>query len=86
MKDTSRRGLAIALTLAFLFAMVMGTGPGVLLVNHPRSFLGLPLLYTWAIFWYVVQVMIALVAYFWLWRDAGVTNSAANGSGTEEDE
>ena len=49
--------------------MCMAVGPGVLLVNRPDMFLGLPLLYAWGIFWYVVIVAIALLAYRYVWCD-----------------
>jgi len=49
--------------------MVMGTGPGILLVNRPNSILGIPLVYAWGILWYLVQVIVGLVAYFTLWRN-----------------
>ena len=71
MNTKQRRRLSIILMVAFLIAMLMGTGPGVLLVNRPSTFLGLPILYTWAILWYAVQVVIALIAFRWLWQDAG---------------
>jgi len=57
------------LTLGFAIAMLMGVGPGVLLVNRPETFLGLPLLYAWGIFWYLVIGAIALLAYLFVWND-----------------
>lgn len=52
----------------FVFAMLMATGPGVLLANHPVIVLGLPLLYLWAIVWYLVIVIVSLVAYALIWN------------------
>ena len=49
--------------------MLMGVGPGVLLVNRPVVFLGLPLLYVWGLFWYAVHIVIVVTAYLYLWRD-----------------
>jgi hypothetical protein len=47
--------------------MLLGAGPGILLVNRPDTFLGIPLVYAWAICWYLVQVAVAFIAYFALW-------------------
>ena len=59
--DSSRKW-AIGLTCSFAFAVLMGAGPGLLLVNpKPDSpqeayfFLGMPVLYVWAVFWFFVQ-------------------------------
>lgn len=60
--------LAWILFAIFALSMVMGTGPGILLVNKPDSIFGIPLVYAWGILWYVVQVAVGLVAYFTLWR------------------
>ena len=48
--------------------MILGTGPGVVLVNRPETVGGIPLVYAWGILWYVVLVVIAIVAYRWLWN------------------
>lgn len=46
----------------------MAVGPGVLLVNHPTIVLGLPLVYTWGIAWYLFICVVAIVSYGWIWR------------------
>jgi len=61
--------------------MILGVGPGVLLVNRPETILGIPLLYAWGLLWYFVQVGIAVVAYVYLWRTSPVE---ATPSETEE--
>lgn len=61
--------LSRCLIALFFLAMVMGTGPGTLLVNRAVTIEGIPLLYLWGILWYVVLVVIALVAYFRIWND-----------------
>ena len=63
-----RRPLGLFLGLLFALAMIMGVGPGVLLVNHPDTLLGLPRIYTWALLWYAIHVVIAATAYRFLWR------------------
>lgn len=71
MSSSSRRPIAIALTLLFITALVMGPGPGMLLVNRPSTILGIPALYAWGLFWYVVEVFVVVAAYFLVWNDRG---------------
>ena len=68
-KSILRTRLGWILTTAFAFVMFMAVGPGVLLVNRPDTFIGLPLLYAWGVFWYLVIVVIALAAYRFVWSD-----------------
>lgn len=76
----------LSATLAFVFAlsMVLGTGPGVLLVNRPETIAGIPLVYAWGILWYVVQVAVVLIAYFTIW-DASADESAPESSSHSSD-
>lgn len=54
----------------FAVAMLMGTGPGVLLVNNPDvRWFGLPVIYVWGLLWYAVQIGCVVTAYFKLWPD-----------------
>jgi len=55
------------LTIIFILALLMGPGPGLLLANRPTDLLGLPVLYVWACAWYVVQVVVVVAAYVWIW-------------------
>ena len=71
-----RRILSWVLSVSFLLALVMGPGPGIYLVNPDPSgdgaratFLGMPVVYAWALFWYAVMAVIVLTAYFKLWND-----------------
>ena len=63
------RGLAGA----FVVALVMGPGPGVYLVNpapeeaSPPTILGAPVLYVWAVFWFLVMAVTVFLAYKRLW-------------------
>ena len=74
---TSR--LSGVLTSIFCLTMIMGTGPGVLLVNRPEIIFGVPLVYAWAVFWYVVQIGVALIACLFVWNDR--TDGATADSG-----
>ena len=69
-----RRRLAATLSAVFLFALLMGPGPGVYLVNPDSgdagvTFLGAPVLYAWAVFWFMVQAAVIVVAYFTVWKE-----------------
>ena len=65
--------LSKILTAVFVFATFMGPGPGLYLVNpspgdpSPATFLGMPVLFAWAVFWFFVQAGVVLVAYRKLW-------------------
>ena len=61
----SRTGLI--LSLAFVVALLMGPGPGVLLVNRATTIFGLPAVYAWGLLWYVVEVVIVVWAYLAVW-------------------
>ncbi|MFP6900336.1 MAG: hypothetical protein VCA36_05300 [Opitutales bacterium] len=67
------------LAAIFVFATIMGPGPGLYLVNPSpedashATFLGMPILFAWAVFWFFVQAGVVLVAYCKLWtRQDGV--------------
>lgn len=46
----------------FLLATALGAGPGLLLVPAlPTTVLGMPALYVWFVFWFVVEVGIIAV-------------------------
>ena len=64
------------LFVLFLLAMIMGSGPGLYLVNPDISApnpsfttFGLPTIYVWGLFWYAVQLGVILRAYFYHWKD-----------------
>lgn len=67
MTEPQRKRLAWILAAAFAVAMLMGPGPGMLLVNRPGSFLGIPQLYAWGLIWYAVEVLIVVLAYTLIW-------------------
>lgn len=66
------------LVLLFIMAMIMGSGPGLYLVNPDltdanASFttLGLPTIYVWGLLWYAVQLGVILRAYSRYWKGEG---------------
>jgi len=72
----SERRLTIILITIFSLALLMGPGPGNLLINPSpddpgarRFIFGLPAVYAWALLWFSVQAGCVVVAYFFLWRD-----------------
>lgn len=62
------------LSTLFVFALIMGPGPGIYLINDYAAaggtILGLPALYFWAIFWCTVEASVVVAAYFLIWKDA----------------
>lgn len=65
----NRRKIGAVLAALFVFALIMGPGPGVMLVNTPKPFLGVPAIYLWGLLWYVVEVVIVVLAYKLVWTD-----------------
>lgn len=66
------RRLRLGLVMAFIFALLMGAGPGLYLVNGYAAaggtILGMPALYAWAVGWCAVEAVIVLIAYLKVWR------------------
>ena len=54
----------------------MGPGPGLYLINgyaaNGGTFLGIPILYAWALFWCAVEAVVVLIAYKTVWKDSAV--------------
>ena len=65
--------LSKILAAIFVFAAIMGPGPGLYLVNPSQeesvaaTILGMPALYAWAVFWFLVQTSVVVVAHCMLW-------------------
>ncbi len=64
----------------FLLAVIMGPGPGILLVNPDpadpealRFVFGIPLIYAWTVFWFGVEAVSVALAYFLIWRKEPAT-------------
>lgn len=77
--DSGKRRLGWAVAAVFVVAMVMGSGPGLRLVNpdaaDPQAVFtlwGLPKIYAWGLLWYAVQLAAILTAYFKLWSQEEV--------------
>ena len=58
-----RKQLAVVLSVTFVFAFMMGAGPGIYLINPDPAnpgptptWLGMPVVFTWTVFWTFVQV------------------------------
>ena len=70
-KQQKHRTMAFALVVIFLFALVMGPGPGSLMINPPGSeakfWFGMPALYVWAVLWFFVEATVIIVAARFLW-------------------
>lgn len=67
------RKRAWTLSAVFLFALVMGPGPGLYLINDYAAdggtLLGAPAMYTWAVFWCAVEAAVIAIAYKTVWKD-----------------
>lgn len=75
MSQQQRRRTGRILLGLFALAMIMGTGPGILLVNPDASspepvasVANIPVLYLWALFWYAIQIIVLFIAYFNIWE------------------
>ena len=67
-----RTRLSKILATVFVFATIMGPGPGLYLVmpeegESSASVFGMPILYAWVAFWFFVQAGVILMANFKLW-------------------
>ena len=66
----SRTGLI--LTLVFLSALVLGPGPGAMLIDgsagDPAVWFGIPALYLWALLWLVVLSGCVVTAALTIWK------------------
>ena len=68
--------LSKTLAAIFIFATIMGPGPGLYLImpedgESPAIVCGMPVLYAWAAFWFFVQAGVILMANVKLWSKQG---------------
>ena len=64
----TRTKLGWILAAVFALAMILGAGPGILLVNQPATWFGLPRLYVWGMFWCAVEIAVVIAAYLFVWQ------------------
>jgi len=61
------------LTVVFLIALVLGPGPGTAMIDgtreSPNIWFGIPALYLWVVFCFLVMVTCILTAALTLWKD-----------------
>ena len=75
MSPDSRRPNPLGLLLAIIFcvALLMGPGPGALLVggdpDKVRTLFGVPALYLWLVFWFLVMAGCIVTAAKLVWKD-----------------
>lgn len=74
MTTIRKRRLSFLLTALFSLALIMGPGPGNGLIrSHPGQppavILGMPVLYVWTIFWFLVMASVVVTAAIFLWSD-----------------
>ena len=71
-KQQKHKTMAFTLVAIFLIALIMGPGPGSLMINspgsEPKSWFGMPALYVWAVLWFFVEAAVIIVAARFLWR------------------
>ena len=62
------------LTVIFLVALVLGPGPGATLIDGttepPNIWFGIPALYLWVVFWFLVMAAYIVTAALTVWKDA----------------
>ncbi len=70
------RTLGWVLFIVFVIAVVMGTGPGIWLINPDVdgpsadfAWRGIPIIYLWGLLWYAVQLIVILTAAFTIWNE-----------------
>ena len=70
-KKSARLKIWVALTL--LIALLMGPGPGATLIDGsaeaPNQLFGVPALYLWLVFWWLVMAGCVITAAQCLWRE-----------------
>jgi hypothetical protein len=70
-KNTAR--LKIGVGLVFLIALILGPGPGSTLIDGsaeaPHQLFGVPALYCWLVFWWLVMAGCVVTAARCLWRE-----------------
>lgn len=62
------------LSAIFLLALVLGPGPGATLIDgtpeEPNIWFGIPALYLWVVFWFLVMAGCIIIAARTVWKDS----------------
>ena len=76
--SSTRKKWAYISGILFSVAVIMGAGPGLILVNPSEGatreaffFASMPIIYVWGVFWFAVQFIALLLAYRKVWTDGG---------------
>lgn len=68
------RRLSLILTSVFLLALILGPGPGAMLIDGskdaPNTLFGVPALYLWTLFWFSVLSGCVVIASLTIWKDS----------------
>ncbi len=73
-EQSKRKTLTIILSIIFAITVFFGLGIGLAMINPDASdpdatFIvwGMPTIYVWAVFWFLVQAAVVIIAYCRLW-------------------
>ena len=71
-KPAKKCPLPWVIGFGLLFALFMGPGPGLHLINPDtpdaaRTLLGMPIVYAWGLIWFAVQAALLITAAFTIW-------------------
>ncbi|MDE0838638.1 MAG: hypothetical protein OSB41_06235 [Kiritimatiellae bacterium] len=67
------RPIGKVIAVVFLVALILGPGPGARLfdgtADQPNFLMGVPVLYVWVVFWFLVMAGCVVVAARTMWKD-----------------
>ena len=66
--EGSGKRVGIILVSLFFFAMIMGAGPGIYLINGKGPVFGVPIIYAWVVFWFLIQASAVIIAFKTVWK------------------
>ena len=62
-----RRRRSFWVAASIILALLMGPGPGILLVNSAEPVWGFPAIYLWGLLWYAVELVTVVYAFLFVW-------------------